>query len=421
VTERESKSGIQRRSFLTGALIGAGLTGVAAAGGGAAVAGAAEPTDVDVPTNGTAPSVAFHGFHQSGIITPPARQGTFMSFDVIAGNKAELTDLLRTLTDRARFLTSGGMPEPVGITAPPSDSGVLGATVVPDGLMAMVGVGASLFDDRFGLAAQKPAHLTPMKMFPNDDLDATVCHGDLMIHLAAPNNDTVLHAVRDLTRQTRGAMQLRWRMDGFNSPPRPAGNSRNLLGFKDGTANPLTADAVKMNQLVWVGKDAKGEPAWTAGGSYHVVRLIRMLVEFWDRVSVREQENMFGRRRDSGAPLDGNHELDTPNYTNDPTGTAIPLTAHIRQANPRTPQTENNRILRHGYNYDQGIDSNGNLNQGLVFSAFMQDIHRQFEAIQTRLIDEPLVDYISPFGGGYFFALPGVRTSSDYYGRSMLG
>ncbi len=414
-------NGVGRRGFLRGAaLAGAGLaTGGAAPADPTALGGEPALLTGQGPATGAAPPVPFHGRHQASVLTPPRRVTAYTAFDVTAQSRRELAELMRTLTARARFLTGGGTPEPVGITGPPTDSGLLGPQVPAGGLSVTLAVGAALFDDRFGLHGRAPRRLTTMPAFPDDDLRADWCHGDLSLQLCADDTDTVLHALRDIARHTRGGMQVRWRLDGFTSPPRPSGTPRNLLGFKDGTANPDARSAGEMDRLVWTGAGA-GEPDWAVGGSYQVVRLIRMLVEFWDRVSLTEQERMFGRARETGAPLDGDREQDTPDYPADPKGEVIPLDSHIRLANPRTPSSAGQRLLRRAYNYDRGVDGNGNLDMGLLFCCYQRDLARQFETVQRRLAGEPLTDYITPFGGGYFYALPGVRDTTDWYGRALL-
>jgi deferrochelatase/peroxidase EfeB len=407
---------VSRRNFLRGAA--AGTAGTALAGG--VLIGGAR-ADADAGATAAEPdSYPFHGPHQAGVLTPgPAGKqaaACFAAFDTMAADRAGLADLMHVLTGRARFLTAGGPPPDLGVGQPPSDSDVLGPVVPADGLTVTVSAGSSLFDDhRYGLGGRKPSKLAPMRTFPNDSPDPAWLHGDLLLQVCANHPDTIHHAIRDIARHTRGAMQLRWKMDGYNSPPRPSGTGRNLLGFKDGTANPAGTLA---SSLVWVEDHA--EPAWARGGSYQVVRLIRMLVEFWDRVSINEQQNMFGRRRDTGAPLDGTAEFDTPDYAADPHGSVIPLDAHIRLANPRTLATADQRLVRRSYNYDLGLDQNGNLEAGHIFVAYQQDVRRQFETVQERLTGEPLVDYVQPFGGGYFYTLPGVTHAADWYGRGLL-
>lgn len=148
-------------------------------------------------------------------------------------------------------MTSGGTPADSGIGSPPADSGVVGPTVPVDGLTVTMSVGASLFDQRYGLADRRPAALSTMPAFGNDALQPALCHGDLLLQICAHERDVVLHALREITRATRGGMQIRWRQDGFLSKPRPSGTPRNLMGFKDGTANIDTSDDAAMASRVF--------------------------------------------------------------------------------------------------------------------------------------------------------------------------
>ena len=261
-----------------------------------------------------------------------------------------------------------------------------------------------------------------MPFLANDRLDPERSHGDLLLTVQAEHADTVVFALRQLMRRTRRTLTLRWVMDGFNrrsaAGEKGTGSPRNLLGFLDGTAN-LATDPTLMSRHVWT-SPADDEPAWTAGGSYHVVRVIRMLVEFWDRTPLAEQEALIGRHKASGAPLGTVHETDTPDFASDPEGAVTPLDAHIRLANPRTPATERNLILRRGFSYTRGYDGAGQLDQGLAFVSYQRSLETGFLAVQKRLTGEPLEEYIRPEGGGFFFALPGVPSRGGYLAEGLL-
>jgi len=367
--------------------------------------------------------VPFLGDHQPGIDTPAAHFGLLAAFNLVSEDRARLATSLRALTDEARALMEARPPERRDTAYPPAETGMLGPGGRTDGLAVTLSVGASLFDDRFGLADRKPNELVRMPFLSNDRLDPAQTHGDLLLALSADQPDSLLHALRQLMRRTRDNLVLHWMLDGYNRPdaaPVPGRtDNRNLLGFKDGTANLDITDEGLMDELIWVGA-GDGEPAWAVGGSYQAVRIIRMFVEFWDRTPLNEQQKIIGRDKASGAPLGQDRESDDPGYGDDPAGRRVPLDAHIRMANPRTAGTAGSRILRRGFNFSRGFDNAGRLDQGLAFVSYQRSLSKGFLAVQARLKGEPLEEYILPVGGGFFFALPGVTSEDAWLGQQLL-
>ncbi|HTI18025.1 MAG TPA: iron uptake transporter deferrochelatase/peroxidase subunit [Trinickia sp.] len=412
-----------RRQIIAGAgLLGGALAADLARGASLARA----PHVTDAPTSGGSlqDSYPYLGVRQQGVTTPRPAAGMVAAFDVLAVDRAGLERLFRRLTDRIAFLTQGGPVPQSNPDYPPADSGILGPVVTPDGLTVTISVGASLFDNRFGLATIKPRELVTMTGFPNDALVERLCHGDLLLQFCANTSDTNIHALRDIVKNVPDLLMLRWKQEGtvpvvtLAAGRRPE-SARNLLGFRDGSANPDSTDAAMMDRVVWVGTKA-GEPTWAANGSYQVVRIIRNFVERWDRTPLQEQESIIGRRKANGAPFDGRTEFDVPDYAADPEGKKTPLDAHIRLANDRSVAAQKRLILRRPFNYSNGVAPNGQLEMGLLFIAYQASLNDGFIAVQEKLNGEPLEEYIKPIGGGYFFVLPGVPGEGDFLGSTLL-
>jgi deferrochelatase/peroxidase EfeB len=386
-------------------------------------AAAADRTPGD-ESDGTLDAQPFFGKRQSGVVTPQPAAAMVAAFDVLADDRAGLEKMLRILTTRISVLTKAGPIPVLDPKLPPAESGLLGPQIYPDNLTVTVSVGGSLFDDRFGIASRKPKHLVTMERFTNDALDPKFCHGDLMLQICSNTAETNIHALRDIIKNLPDSIALRWKLDGFLPPHtiKRAGKDtvRNLLGFKDGTANLDGRDNALMDRVVWV-QPGSDEPAWAADGSYQVVRIIRNLVERWDRTPLGEQEKIIGRHKMTGAPLGLDAEHDIPDYGKDPKGDRVPLDAHIRLANPRTKETDASLILRRGFNFSRGISASGQLDMGLLFVCFQSDLDAGFLTVQKRLNNEPLEEYIKPTGGGYFFVLPGAVDENAYLGQGLLG
>ncbi|MGO4632393.1 iron uptake transporter deferrochelatase/peroxidase subunit [Streptomyces sp. 2RAF24] len=405
----------------TGLLIGAaGGAGFASSedGGGAGAGSGGSPALASVGST----EVMFHGKHQAGITTPLQARGHLVAFDLAPGaGRKEAAALLRRWSATAKALMAG--KPSTGDTGIALDAG-------PSSLTVTFGFGRTFFD-RTGLTARRPGQLDPLPAFSSDALDPKRSEGDLWVQIGADDALVAFHALRALQKDADGAARVRWQMNGFNrsagATARPM-TARNLMGQVDGTNNPKPADT-DFDRRIFVpqsAQDAQGSQGsqgfqeWMAGGSYAVVRRIRMLLDDWEKLSLDKQEKVIGRRKADGAPLTGGGET-TPLDLNKigPDGrTVIPDNAHSRISAPE--QNGGAAMLRRPFSFHDGIAADGTPDAGLLFVCWQADPLRGFVPVQRKL---DRGDALSPFvrhEASGLFAVPGGAAEGEYVGQRLL-
>lgn len=405
---RTTEAGISRRRLLGTA----GATGLALGAAGGAVGYASAPSAATPLTSVGAGQVPFHVKHQPGITQPLQARGHLIAFDLAPGaGRKEAAALLRRWSDTARRLMAGE-PSAHDDTGVSRDAG-------PSSLTLTFGFGHSFFA-RTGLVRQRPAALDPLPDFSSDRLEKARSDGDLWVQIGADDALVAFHALRAVQKDAGAAARVRWQMNGFHRSPgataRPM-TARNLMGQVDGTRNPRPGDP-DFDRRIFVPED--GEPAWMANGSYVVVRRIRMLLDDWDKLSLKEQEDVIGRRKSDGAPLSGDTETAEMDLEKaDAQGRlVVPLNAHARITRP--DQNGGAAMLRRSFSYHDGIGADGVPDAGLLFLCWQADPLRGFVPVQRKLDrGDALAPFIRHEASG-LFAAPGGAAEGEYVGQALL-
>lgn len=205
---------------------------------------------------------------------PPASVAVFLVATIEPGGGGAVREVLGAL---AGLVRSVGFPSPDG------------------GLGCVAGVGSRAWGRLFG--GPRPAELHPFRELAGPRHHAPSTPGGLFLHIRAARTDLCFALAAELVRRLRGAVTVRDETQAFSSF-----DSRNLLGFVDGTENPVGQAAA---DAALVGEE---DPAFR-GGSYALVQKYLRDVDAWDALAVEAQEKVMGRTKLTNLELDvpGSH------------------------------------------------------------------------------------------------------------------
>jgi porphyrinogen peroxidase len=156
-------------------------------------------------------------------------------------------------------------------------------------LSCVMAFGSDAWDRLFGVP--KPKELHPFREIRGRH-HAVATPGDILFHIRSTRMDLCFELATQIMSRLNGAVSTMDEVHGFNYF-----DDRDLIGFVDGTENPVeqaAADATIIGE----------EDAAFAGGSYVIVQKYLHDLKGWNALPIAEQERIIGRTKLSDIELD---------------------------------------------------------------------------------------------------------------------
>jgi putative iron-dependent peroxidase len=196
------------------------------------------------------------------VLGPLTSSAIFLILTIDPGGEAAVRDLLGDWA---------GLQRAVGFRAPGPP------------LACIVGIGSSAWDRLF--SGPRPAELHPFRELTGTVHHAVSTPGDLLFHIRHERMDLCFEFVTQVMSRLAGAVAVVDEVHGFRYF-----DERDLLGFVDGTENPVGA-AAGTAALV-----SASDPDF-AGGSYVIVQKYLHNMAAWNALATEDQEKVIGRSK----------------------------------------------------------------------------------------------------------------------------
>ncbi|WP_433414025.1 Dyp-type peroxidase [Microtetraspora malaysiensis] len=298
------------------------------------------------------------------VLRPLTRSALFLVVTIDPGGESRVRDLLTELS---------GLQKAVGFRAQEGR------------LSCVTGIGSQAWDRLF--AGPRPAELHPFRELAGPVHRAVATPGDLLFHVRAQRPDLCFALASEIMDRVRDAVTVRDEVHGFKYF-----DVRDLLGFVDGTENPVGPAA---GAAVLVGAE---DPRF-AGGSYVIVQKYLHDLRAWNALPVEAQEMVIGRRKLSDIELDD---------------AVKPPDSHVALNTIVDPDGTKHEILRD--NMPFGTVGSGEF--GTYFIGYARTPAVTERMLERMFLGDPparhdrLLDFSTPVTGGLFFA-PSVGFLDD--------